>query len=358
MPDRQPFRLFYPILAGATLRDRAIGCVGALLAITLTGLVSGVFLGGGPHIPLIVAPIGASAVLLFAVPASPLAQPWPVIGGNAISALVGVIVAHLVPDLVLASGLAVALAIAVMSLTRCLHPPGGAAALTAVIGGASVTSAGFWFPLVPVALNSVLIVGLAVAFHRLTKHTYPHVPPAAPTNRHATADRPAELRVGFTPDDVDAALATLGETFDIDRADLDRVLRQVEQQAFSRAHGALTCADIMSRSIVGIHASETTARALELLLAHNLRTLPVTDASDRLVGTIGLRELVGAGDGPVQGYVSTAVTTAPVEPAANLIAPLTDGRTHAVIVTAPDRTVLGIITQTDLLATLTRPGAA
>ncbi|MFD1837338.1 HPP family protein [Paracidovorax cattleyae] len=89
-------------------------------------------------LPWLVAPIGASAVLVFGVPASPLAQPWPVVGGNALSALVGVACAALVPDPALAGALAVALAIALMVRLRCLHPPGGAAALFVVMAhGAS-----------------------------------------------------------------------------------------------------------------------------------------------------------------------------------------------------------------------------
>src|SRR3546814_3518575 len=118
--------LFKPILAGATLKERLIGCAGALLAITLTGLISSFLLGTTQQLPLLIAPIGASAVLLFAVPASPLAQPWPVIGGNVISAAVGMTVAYLVSDPGLAVGLSVAGAIAIMSVARSLHPPGGA----------------------------------------------------------------------------------------------------------------------------------------------------------------------------------------------------------------------------------------
>ena len=112
------FRLFVPILAGATLRERLLACIGATIGIALTGVISGLAMGGGPHVALLVAPMGASAVLLFAVPASPLAQPWSIIGGNSISALVGVTVAHFIHDPVFASGLAVALAIAAMSFTR------------------------------------------------------------------------------------------------------------------------------------------------------------------------------------------------------------------------------------------------
>jgi CBS domain-containing membrane protein len=228
------FRLFVPILAGANLRDRLIGSLGALIGICLTGLITALVMGRSIELPLIVAPIGASAVLIFAVPASPLAQPWSIIGGNMISALVGITVARFVGNPLIAIGLGVALAIAAMSVSRCLHPPGGAAALTAIIGGSSVTDLGYQFAFIPVGLNSVLLVALGIAFHKLAGRKYPHVPAAAPANTHKTSDLPAPLRVGFTSDDIATALKEVDETFDIDPGDLDRLLRQVELQALIR----------------------------------------------------------------------------------------------------------------------------
>ena len=124
-------RALTPRMAGTNLRERSIACLGALIGIGLAGAISG-WAAGAEHWPLLVAPLGASAVLLFAVPASPLAQPWSIIGGNTISALVGITIAHLVPDKAIAAAMAVAAAIAVMSLLRCLHPPGGAASLLGV----------------------------------------------------------------------------------------------------------------------------------------------------------------------------------------------------------------------------------
>ncbi|MGV7032050.1 HPP family protein [Methylobacterium symbioticum] len=348
------FRLFRPILAGATLRERLIACLGALVGITLTGLICGLVFGQGPHIPLIVAPMGASAVLLFAVPASPLAQPWSIIGGNTISAFMGVLAAHFIPNPVVAIGVGVSLAIAAMSLTRCLHPPGGAAALTALIGGPAVTSAGFLFPLFPVCVNSVILVALGVAFHRLSRRNYPHVPVPAPVNTHGTGDLPAPLRVGFRPEDVDAALGELHETLDIDRADLDRLLRQVELHALVRSQGEPTCGAVMSRDVVTIGLDGSIARARDLLIAHNIRTLPVVDGGGRLAGTLGLRELTLHGDGGIAQVMSEAQTAGPDEPVVALAASLSDGRTHAVVVVDAERRILGIITQTDLLATLTR----
>ncbi|RWA67447.1 HPP family protein [Mesorhizobium sp.] len=346
------FRLFVPILAGATLRERLTACIGATIGIALTGVISGLAMGSGPHVAMLVAPMGASAVLLFAVPSSPLAQPWSIIGGNTISALVGVTVAHFVHNPVIASGLAVALAIAAMSFTRSLHPPGGAAALTGVLGGPAVISAGFLFPFVPVALNSIILVTLGFLFHKLSRRNYPHVhQPAA--NSHGTADRPPAERVGFRPEDVDAALAALDETFDIDRDDIERLLRQVELQAMVRSQRRLLCQDIMSRDVISVPENAGAEEARKQLLDHNIRTLPVVDAEARLVGAVGLRELTRATD-TVKGVMSKAGTASPDTPAMSLLPVLTDGRSHAVVIVDAGRHILGLITQTDLLAAAAR----
>lgn len=347
------FKLFSPILAGATLKERLIGCIGALIGICVTGLVCGLVFGDDPQLPLIVAPIGASAVLLFAVPASPLAQPWSIIGGNTISALIGVSVTYIVTDQMLAIGLAVALAILAMSLTRSLHPPGGAAALTAVIGGAAVARSGFWFPFIPVAINSLILVGLGILFHRLARRQYPHRPGIAPVNTHATADPPPALRVGFNSEDIDSAIARLNETLDISREDIDALLREVELQALVRQRGELTCADIMSRDVVTVPGDTTPEHARYLLLKHDIRTLPVLDENEKLQGTVGLRELAGKEPGN-KLPISAAATARPSDPAIGLLPRLTDGATHAVVILDDGGKVVGIISQTDLLATLAK----
>lgn len=230
--------LFAPILAGATFGDRLLACTGAAVGITLTAIVTAMAFGNGWTAILLVAPMGASAVLIFAVPASPLAQPWSVIGGNVISAIVGVGIASMVSSPALASGLAVGGAILAMSLLRCLHPPGGAAALTAVIGGPAVTAAGWMFPVLPVGINAVILTAAGMLFHLLSKHSYPH-------RAVAMTAVPAVLEGDSIPhpEDLDAALADLGETFDIGREDLDLLLERV------KVHAAIRRADNNARKL-------------------------------------------------------------------------------------------------------------
>lgn len=220
-----PFRLFRPLLAGARLTDRLVACAGAAICLALTMVICARLPLSAADLPLIVAPLGASAVLIFAVPASPLAQPWPVVGGNTISALVGVAVFQHVADPMIAAGLSVGLAILAMSLCRCLHPPGGAAALTAVIGSQGIHAAGYGFAFAPVALNSIALVALAMLFHRVSGHSYPHVPVPVDISAPAT---------GLHLEDIDNALAELPDSFDISREDLDVLLSKAEAHALAR----------------------------------------------------------------------------------------------------------------------------
>lgn len=217
--------IFKPILAGAQLWPRLIAVLGATIGIALTMVICLQFPIVAADLPIIVAPIGASAVLVFCVPASPLAQPWSVVGGNILSTLVGVAAAQYIPNMALAAGVAVGGAILVMSLCRCLHPPGGAAALTAVIGSQSIHAAGYAFAFAPVGINSIALVSIAMMFHRMSGHSYPHQPvtPVKPV-----ADAALEM------DDIDRALADMDESFDISREDLQQLLTQAERHATQR----------------------------------------------------------------------------------------------------------------------------
>jgi CBS domain-containing membrane protein len=255
-----------------------------------------------------------------------------------------------------ASGVAVSLAILAMSLTRSLHPPGGAAALTAVIRGHAVTSAGYMFALTPVAINSAVVVLVAISFHRLAGTNYPHRT-AAVASQHGTTDPPAYTRVGFSPSDIDVALASMGEAFDIDRDDLALLLRHIELQALSRSLGSPTCGDIMSRDVVTIGLDASTEQAIDALLAHDIRTLPVVDDLGHLQGTVGLRDLIGKPPSTLRHRLFPAITVSPTQGALELLGRLSDGRHHAVIVVASGNEILGIVSQSDLLMTTSRSWA-
>jgi CBS domain-containing membrane protein len=148
--------------------------LGAFAAILLTGLVSAPFMGSAA--PLLVASMGASAVLMFCLPDSPLTTPWAFVGGHFVSVVAGITCAMLVPSTALAAALAVSLSILLMQLLDCVHPPGGAAALTCVVGGPQVTGLGYKFLLLPVGLNVALMLALVWGINRLTRRLTERAP--------------------------------------------------------------------------------------------------------------------------------------------------------------------------------------
>jgi CBS-domain-containing membrane protein len=112
---------------------------------------------------------GASSVLVYGAIQSPLAQPRNLIGGHLISALIGVTVYKIMPDILwLTAPLAVALSIVLMQITKTLHPPGGATALIAVTGGAKISALGYMYVLSPVLSGSLILLVIALIFNNMT----------------------------------------------------------------------------------------------------------------------------------------------------------------------------------------------
>lgn len=136
----------------------ALGSFVGLLAVAALSRV----LVGHEDAPAIAAYMGAATVLLFAAPTSPMSQPWPLIGGHLVSAAIGVSCYRFITDPLLATAGAVGLAIVAMQLLGCLHPPGGAAAMVAVVGGPAIHELGYTYVLVPVGLNAAVLLGIAL----------------------------------------------------------------------------------------------------------------------------------------------------------------------------------------------------
>ncbi len=341
--------------------ERVLACLGALLGIAGTAIITRWSLGPDFSMPLIIAPMGASAVILFAVPASPLAQPWAVVMGNTLSALVGVAAAATIGDPTLAAAVGVSGAIGVMSFARCVHPPGGAVALTAVLGGPAIAAAGYAFVLAPVAINSVLLTAIGIAFNNATRRRfreqrsvasgeqhYPYVPP--PPVQHGTSDPSPQARAGFTLEDIDRALLRYGDALDVSREDLDALFREVALEAHWRKRGAVTCATIMARDLVSVGPDDTVEHAHDLLVEHRLRMLPVLDGH-RAVGVVYART-TGAS---VRAAMHTAFAQAtPETPISALLDVLSRGEHHEVLVVDAGGALVGVVTQTDLLAALYR----
>ena len=201
-------------------REKILSAAGGFAGILATIVLCGYFLDIRDAV-LIVPSMGASAVLLFAAPHSPLTQPWSLVGGHLISAFVGVSCALLIPSTAMAGAAAVGLAIWAMYYARCIHPPGGATALAAVIGGSSVSALGYQFLLTPVLINVLVILLVAVLFNGLFRWR------RYPAHWSIESDRSARVRDdGYEPiehADLVYALSQIDSFIDVSEEDLLRI---------------------------------------------------------------------------------------------------------------------------------------
>ena len=341
---------------------------GSAVGILVAALVAQWLTPGLPGAQLI-APLGATAVLVFAVPASPLAQPWPAIMGNTVSTLVGVACARLFGDIGLAAPLGVGLAIAVMFALRCLHPPGGASALLAVL---SQSDPGFAFN--PVFIDTLIVVLAGVAYNRWTGRSYPHVlhPPKATQPGPSTR---------FSSDDLDAALAHYDQVLDISRDDLEQLLHYAESAAYERKFGDLRCRDIMATDLLTVQFGTPLTQAWQLMHARRIKALPVTDKARRIVGIVTVADFMKHADfTSIEGLgarlknllrntglthsdkpeVVGQIMTREVRIAsadrfiAELLPLFCDAGHHHIPVLDEERRIVGIITQSDLVRALYR----
>jgi CBS-domain-containing membrane protein len=205
--------------------EKWVSAAGGLVGIWLVMLISEQFLSP-PAVNWVVASMGATAVLLFAVPHGPLSQPWAVIGGHTVSAAIGVLCARWIPDMPIAAAAAVALSIGVMHYLRCIHPPGGATALSAVIGGEGIHLLGFQFVFAPVLLNAVTIVIVAVMFnYTFSWRRYP----ASLSVRDARMPVNYDSSDNLNEHDLETALQAMNSTIDVSSQDLAHIYRLARQ---------------------------------------------------------------------------------------------------------------------------------
>ena len=211
--------------------ERLISTLGGFLGILLILVASRAALGDQQAALLVVASMGASAVLLFAVPHGAMSQPWALIGGHTLSAFIGVACAMLVPNLFIAAALAVGLAIGAMHYLRCIHPPGGATALSAVIGGPAVHALGFQFLISPVLLNVAIILLTAMGVNYF--FTWRRYPAALARNKQSEVetDKKHLAEGSLSHSDLEYAMRQIDSVLDISEQDLARVYQLAAQHS-------------------------------------------------------------------------------------------------------------------------------
>lgn len=364
-----------PLSTGEKLRT----VLASFVAILLVGYVSSLFVSGA-GLPFLVASMGASAVLLFALSHSPLSQPWPMIGGNIFPALIAITCAKYVPDLVVAAAVSVSMSLLVMQLLRCLHPPGGALALLPLLGDKSVHELGYRFVLEPVGLNLLVLLLLGFVINNLLPgRRYPAgvMPVRDVIHQH---DDPASLdRLGVSQADLHNALKQMNTFLDVSEADLNTVYKMAGMQAYRRKMGEITCADIMSRDIVTADYGTELEEAWAQLRLHKIKAIPVVDRAKRVIGIISLVDFLKRanlktyetfedklvkfikrtpGMASEKPEVVGQIMAAPVYTAKDtmhiveLVPLLSERGLHHIPIVNEERRLVGMVTQSDLIAAL------
>lgn len=363
------FKSFVPAPLNAAPRHWLRAAIGVALVMPLVFLSDRWLVGTGLALQVI-APVGASAVLVFVASSSPFAQPWSVIGGNLFAALIGVSLGLTGLPGALAATLAGAATLLCLFALRCLHPPSIALALVAAVGSPDLHQLHFGL-LWPVMFNSLLLVTFALLFNNLTGNPYPKARLPRENEHHTRDPRPGE-RMSFVQDDVDRALAEFGEYVDITRDDLARLIKQTEKHALRRSMGEITAAHVMSRDLYWHTPDTFIEQAWQTLQQHRLRSLPVVEGDDhRLVGIVTQVDLLKHFH-PRPGRLSfgqlnflrgtklRAIMSSPVVSVTadthmvELVYLLSDRGLHCLPVVDAQQRLVGMITQTDLIAALYR----
>lgn len=228
-------------------------------------------------------PVGASAVLLFAVSTGALAQPWSILGSYLIAALVALLSIRLLGNTINAASLAVCSSILLMCVFRCLHPPAAAVAICIVTSKNELSPMGLHV-LGPVMLNAVCLLAGALIYNNLTSVRYPKaqarelpVPEQVPLNSD-----------GFNAEDLDKALEEMGEFVDVSRKDLEEILHKTEEHALRRNRSDIDATRILARGTQSLSLEHSMADAMTMLARNDSKYLPVLDGDKKVVGIITL----------------------------------------------------------------------
>lgn len=371
-------RSFGPVVARTSSAEAVRAGLGALIGLGLVGIFVlspavdfrlGLFL---------IAPFGATSVLVFAVPNSPLAQPWSAVIGNTVAALVAVAVCMLVSEPTLRIALAVSLAITTTILCRALHPPAGAVAMTVAMNPDVVDKLGFQFAIMPVAVGTIVLVLIAMGYAKLTGRHYPLRQFDDP-NHHGTKDAEPIERLGLSEAELTTILERYRQSFNLGVEDLARLIGAAESAAAAHQTGPLTTYDIMSRDLVTVGPDAPLADIADLFRQYKFTSLPVVGAGDQFLGVIfqihliskareDARRLKGRFSQAMKRLRSHDVDTlvrakdimesagprATVDtPIAALFPLMSEGDVDAVPVLDQQR-IVGIVTRTDLIGALAR----
>ena len=179
-------------------------------------------------------PLGASAVLLFAVSSGALAQPWSIFGSYLCAGIVALLVARVLGRTLGSACLAAGMTVVLICWLRCLHPPAGGLAMTLVLADPASIGLG-WYELAPVMLGAVALLACALAYNNATRTRYPKGITESPAAVLGTT--PPATDPTITAADLKLALAEMEQFYDVEPSELEQLIHAAEGHARRRSIG-------------------------------------------------------------------------------------------------------------------------
>ncbi|MFL1501644.1 HPP family protein [Pseudomonas sp. O64] len=179
-------------------------------------------------------PLGASAVLLFAVSSGALAQPWSIIGSYLCAAVVALLIARVLGRTLGSACLAAGMTVILMCWLRCLHPPAGGLAMTLVLADPASIALG-WQELAPVMLGAGALLACALAYNNVTRTRYPKGTVDSPAVVLGNATQVADPSI--TAADLKQALAEMEQFYDVAPSELEQLIHAAQGHARRRSIG-------------------------------------------------------------------------------------------------------------------------
>jgi CBS domain-containing membrane protein len=345
---------FGPVIPRPTATEAMRAALGAGVGLLVTGILLYLITPtvSLQNSPLLIAPFAASAVLIYAVPNSPLAQPWAVIVGNSTAALIGLLTIRAYPHALPAAALAVLFTLLATAVLRATHPPAGAAAMASVLAYHPDAPTPLIFALHPVLTGSVLLVATGLLWNRSTGRAYPlrQTPPPP----HGTADIRPERRNAPSAETLATALQDLRLGANIGVEDLSRLISAAKTETAAHRLGQTTAETLMSQDLVTARPDTRLPDLVQSFRAHRFKSLPIRTAEGHYAGCVTIDALIGQSDPLLTAQtladplIRTAQTTTSV---ADLIVLLADGQQQTVPILRGTR-LAGLVTRSDLIAHL------
>lgn len=284
------FSTLFPEQAPISGREKLVSALAACVSIAVV-IWASQQLAQAEHRPFVIASMGSSAVLLFAVFHSPLSQPWALVGGHLISAAIGVLCARFIPHAVIAAAAALGFAMLAMHVLRCLHPPAGATAVFAVIGGQPIQALGWSYVFSVVGANLAFLLAAALFLNNvLPGRRYPM------RRLRPSASVASEQSVGRVPrpehEDIAAALRSMDAFIDVAEEDLERIYLLATVNRQKRSLGSIVCRDIMTRNVTSVAPQTALSAVWEVLRRRGIRGVPVVDGSRRVIGLVAISDFL------------------------------------------------------------------